>query len=140
MIDSGLRKTAIDDYFEHGLDDDRCTSFHSADELWTLFKNLEYGFRLQSWTSFTIESGTLWTCNLLECIQFLLGHLPFREDMVYGPIMIFNSGRRRIYNEIYTADWWWETQNLAPEGGTVIPLLFETDKTHLTNLSGDKTA
>jgi len=139
-MDSGLTKTAIDDYLQRGLDDDRCTSFHSADELWTLLENLEYGFGSQSWTSFTIESGTLWTRNLLECIRFLLGHLPFREDMVYGPIRIFDSGGRRIYNEIYTADWWWETQNAVPEGGTVIPLLFGSDKTHLTNFSGDKAA
>jgi len=44
MMDSGLTKTAIDDYLQRGHDDDRCTSFHSADELWTLLQNLEYGF------------------------------------------------------------------------------------------------
>jgi len=31
-------------------------------------------------------------------------------------------------------------QNVVPEGGTVIPLLFGSDKTHLTNFSGDKAA
>ena len=139
-MDSGLTKTAIDDYLQRGLDDDRCTSFHSADELWTLLQNLEFGFGSQSWTSFTIESGTLWTRNLLQCIRFLLGHLPFGEDMVYGPMRIFDTSGRRIYNEIYTADWWWETQNVIPEGGTVVPLLFGSDKTHLTNFSGDKAA
>ena len=41
MMDSGLTKTAIDDYLQRGLDDDRCTSFHSADELCTLLENLE---------------------------------------------------------------------------------------------------
>jgi hypothetical protein len=140
MMDSGLTKTAIDDYFQRELDNDSCTSFHSADELWSLLENLEYSFRSQSWTSFTTESGTLWTRNLLECIRFLLGHLPVREDLVYGPIRIFDLGGRRIHNEIYTADWWWETKNIVPEGGTVIPLLFGSDKTHLTNVSGAKIA
>ena len=60
--------------------------------------------------------------------------------MVYGPMRIFDTSGRRIYNEIYTADWWWETQNVIPEGGTVVPLLFGSDKTHLKNLSGDKAA
>ena len=60
--------------------------------------------------------------------------------MVYGPMRIFDTSGRRIYNEIYTADWWWETQNVIPEGGTVVPLLFGSDKTHLTNFSGDKAA
>jgi hypothetical protein len=50
---------------------------------------------------------------------------------------MFNSGGSRIYNEICTANRWWETQNVVPEGGTVIPLLFGSDKTHLTNVSGE---
>ena len=97
-------KTAIDDYLQLGLDDDRYTSFHSADELWTLLQNLEFGFGSQSWTSFTIESGTLWTRNLLQYILFFLGHIPFGEDMVYSPMRIFDTSRHSIYNEIFTTD------------------------------------
>src|ERR1700709_1515694 len=41
MMYSHLTKTSIDDYLQRGLDNDRCTSFHSADELWTLLENLE---------------------------------------------------------------------------------------------------
>jgi hypothetical protein len=140
MMDSGLTKSAIDDYLQRGLDDNRCASFNSADELWTLFENLEFGFGSQSWTTFEIESGTLWTRNVLQCIQLLLGHLPFEEHTVYGPMKIFDTRGHRIYNEIHTADWWWDTQDRIPEGGTVVPLLFGSDKTHLTNFSGDKAA
>ncbi|KAG0638796.1 hypothetical protein HOY80DRAFT_869993, partial [Tuber brumale] len=35
---------------------------------------------------------------------------------------------------------WWHTQDLVPQGRTVVPLLFASDKTHLPNLSGDKDA
>ena len=73
MMESGLTKIAIDDYLQHGLEDDRCTSFNSADELWALLENLEFGFGSQSWNSFEMESGTLWTRNVLQCIQLLLG-------------------------------------------------------------------
>ena len=45
-----------------------------------------------------------------------------------------------LYNEIHTADWWWETQHFVPRGGTVILLLFASDKTHLTPFSADKAA
>jgi hypothetical protein len=55
IIDSGHTKTAIDDYLQGGLDNDLCTSFHSADDVWTVLKNLEFGFRSQSWTWFTVE-------------------------------------------------------------------------------------
>ena len=85
MMDSGLTKTAIDDYLQKGLDGDHCTSFQSADELWELLENIEFGFGPRSWTSFEIESGTLWTRNILQCIQLLLGHLPFADHTVYGP-------------------------------------------------------
>ena len=106
-MDSDLTKTAINDYLQRGLDDDRCgTSFNSADELCTLFENLEFGFGSQSWASFEIESGILWTGNVLQCIHLLLGHLPFEEHMVYGPVRIFDTRGRRIFNEIYTGDWW----------------------------------
>ena len=53
---------------------------------------------------------------------------------------IFDSSGRRIYNEIYTEDWWWGAQDRIPEGGTVVPLLFGSDKTHIINFSGDKAA
>ena len=140
IMDLGLTKNTVDNYLQHALDDNRCTSFRNADELWVLFENLEFGFGSQSWTSFEIESGTLWTRNVLQCIQLLLGHLPFEEHTVYGPVRLFDTNGRRIYNEIYTADWWWDTQDKILEGGTVVPLLFGSDKTHLTNFSGDKAA
>ena len=140
IMDSDLTKTTIHDYLQRGLDDDRCTSYNSVDELCTLFENLEFGFGSQSQASFEIESGIMWTLNVLQCIQLLLGHLPFEERMVYGPVRIFDTYGRRIFNEIYTGDWWWDTQDRILEGGTVIPLLFSSDKTHLTNYSRDKAA
>jgi len=44
MLRSGLTKASIDAYFQRELDDDRCTSFESADELWSLFEHVEHGF------------------------------------------------------------------------------------------------
>ncbi|KAF8437828.1 hypothetical protein BGX38DRAFT_1072325, partial [Terfezia claveryi] len=37
-----------------------------------------------------------------------------------------------------TAKWWEETQELLPDGGTLVPILLASDETHLTNFSGDK--
>jgi hypothetical protein len=30
--------------------------------------------------------------------------------MVYAPIIEYNGARERVYGEIHTRDWWWETQ------------------------------
>ncbi|RPA70648.1 hypothetical protein BJ508DRAFT_219111, partial [Ascobolus immersus RN42] len=41
-----------------------------------------------------------------------------------------------MYSEIHTGDWWWTMQVRA--GFFVIPIIFGSDETHLTNYSGDK--
>jgi len=39
-----------------------------------------------------------------------------------------------------TGDWWWDTQDQLPDGVTIMPVICASDKTHLTNLSGDQHA
>jgi hypothetical protein len=138
MLRSGLTKGSINEYLQRGLDDDRCTSLQTADELWSLFEHVEHGFGPRSWPAFPCGSGTWYSRNILHCIRLLLSHLPFADHMVFGPERLFDSTGQRVYNEIHTADWWWETQGSVPTGGTVLPVLFASDKTHLGNFSGDK--
>jgi len=140
MLRSGLTKGSIDDYLQRGRDDDRCTSFQTADKLWSLLERVEHGFGPRSWSAFPCGSGTLYSRNILHCIRLLLSNLPFADHMVFGRERLLDSSGRKVYNEIHTADWWWDTQDLVPRGGTVVPLLFASDKTHLTNFSGDKAA
>src|ERR1700712_3248903 len=58
--------------------------------------------------------------------------------MIFGPEHLFDSSGCRVYNEIHTMDWWWDTQDLVPRGGIVVPVLFTSNKTHHTNFTGDK--
>ena len=44
ILRSGLTKGSIDEYLERGLDGDRCTSFQTVDELWSLFESVEHSF------------------------------------------------------------------------------------------------
>ena len=44
MLRSGLTKGSINEYLQCGLDGDRCTSFQTADELWSLFESVEHSF------------------------------------------------------------------------------------------------
>ncbi|KAJ6605711.1 hypothetical protein B0H10DRAFT_1922683 [Mycena sp. CBHHK59/15] len=41
---------------------------------------------------------------------------------------------------MWTADWWWNIQELLPEGSTLAPIIISFDKTQLTRFSGDKQA
>ncbi|KAJ7456367.1 hypothetical protein B0H11DRAFT_1739353 [Mycena galericulata] len=41
---------------------------------------------------------------------------------------------------MWTADWWWEVQELLPVSSTLAPIIIASDKTQLTKFSGDKQA
>jgi len=47
---------------------------------------------------------------------------------------------RRIYSEMNICNWWWDTQDQLPAGATIVPVICASNKTHLTNFSGDKHA
>ena len=78
--------------------------------------------------------------DILGAIRFLIGHPPFANDLAYAPIRQYNDNGSRIYTEMHTANWWWETQQKLPDRATVVPLLLATDKTVLTQHHGDTAA
>jgi len=140
MLRLGSTKGAIDEYLKCGLNDDRCTSFQTADALWSLFQPVERALGPPSWSAFPCGSRTLYSRNILHCVPLLLSHFPLADHMVFGPERLFDSTGRREDNEIHTVYWWWNTQELMPRGETVVPLLFAYDQTHLINLAREKTA
>ncbi|KIM29355.1 hypothetical protein M408DRAFT_306317, partial [Serendipita vermifera MAFF 305830] len=55
-------------------------------------------------------------------------------------VWVDSDREERVYNEIFTADWAWQTQMTLPNGAALIPIILASDKTHLTVLAGDKKA
>jgi len=53
-------------------------------------------------------------------------------------VRLADSESGRIYSEMNTGDWWWDTQDQLPAGATIVSVIFASDKTHLTNFSGDQ--
>ena len=78
--------------------------------------------------------------DIIEIVRFLIGHQPFEKDIVYAPIREYNSSHHRIYTQAHTADAWWKLQDQVPEGATVVPIQWMSDKTHLTDHKGDRYA
>lgn len=58
------------------------------------------------------EEIELWARDLIKCVEELLSHSAFKEHLVYAPSRVYTCGDRitRVYNEMWTGDWWWETQ------------------------------
>ncbi|KAG8918464.1 hypothetical protein FRC02_002356 [Tulasnella sp. 418] len=88
------------------------------------------------------EVVEMWAWNPLECIQELLENPLFEDHLKYKPQRTFTSATRqcRVYDEMWNSDWWWETQEKLPLGATVIPVILASNKTALTNFSGNKIA
>ncbi|KIM55948.1 hypothetical protein SCLCIDRAFT_29988 [Scleroderma citrinum Foug A] len=62
--------------------------------------------------------------------------------MVYVPEHAYADakGENRIYDKMWTGDWWWETQGKLAEGAVVALVILSSDKTSLSVFSGDRKA
>ena len=60
------------------------------------------------------EDLELWKCDPVECIKDLIGNPAFRDLMSYVLQRVYTNaeGENRIFDEMWTADWWWDTQVL----------------------------
>jgi len=134
-------KTWINQHLRRGLDNFKIESFQSADALRKLLSELDFGLGDDSW----IEDhshifGILYYRDIFKCIQFLLAHLPFQAHLDLEPVRLADWESRRIYGEMNTGNWWWDTQDQLPAGAIIVPVICASDKTHLTNFSGDQHA
>jgi len=134
-------KTWIDHHLRCGLDNYKMESFQSADALRKLLSELDFGLGDDSWIEDDSHIfGTLYYRDIFKCIQFLLAHLPFQAHLDFEPVRLADSEGYRIYSEMNSGDWWWDTKDQLPAGVTIVPVTCASDKTHFTNFSGDQHA
>ncbi|KAI0685867.1 hypothetical protein BC835DRAFT_1408700 [Cytidiella melzeri] len=88
------------------------------------------------------EELELWFRDPVECICELIGNPRFQGKMLYAPEQLFEDPKEehRVWNEMSTGDWWWETQLNLPNGATCAPVIVSSDKTKLSQFRGDKSA
>jgi hypothetical protein len=138
-------KTYIEEMFTNGLLPSSQLSFSSADSLYKKLEIMGHDLGQSSWStgSTILTDGTEITFkyrNPVFLAHYLLKQYAYKEHLVYAPVKEFR-GNSRIYSELHTADWWWETQGSLPdENGTVVPIILGSDATHLTQFSGGKKA
>ncbi|KJA18013.1 hypothetical protein HYPSUDRAFT_119030, partial [Hypholoma sublateritium FD-334 SS-4] len=88
------------------------------------------------------ETFTIHHRDPIEAIKTLWRDPDLSPQMTFRPKKVYsNSSRRnRIYNEMWTGQWWHVLQSKLPQGGTLAPVIIATDKTQLTQFSGGKAA
>jgi len=66
------------------------------------------------WTETIIDDGrhaaTFYYRNIIDCVCYLIRQVAYRSEMVYPPIWEYDSSAERLYFEMNTADWWWDTK------------------------------
>jgi hypothetical protein len=60
------------------------------------------------------EDLELWKRDPVECVKELIGNPAFQNLVSYVPQRAYadKAGLKRIFDEMWTADWWWDTQVL----------------------------
>ncbi|KAG1898632.1 uncharacterized protein F5891DRAFT_1129435 [Suillus fuscotomentosus] len=88
------------------------------------------------------EQHELWRRDPVECVRDLIGNPAFKDYLSYVPEQVFADpqGKTRVYDEMWTGDWWWNMQEHLPSGAVVAPVILASDKTNLTRFRGDKAA
>ncbi|KAJ7817000.1 hypothetical protein B0H13DRAFT_2242347 [Mycena leptocephala] len=74
--------------------------------------------------------------------ETLIGNPMFRNAMRFGPEELYTDekGQIRLFEEMWTGDWWKEIQKRLPPGATLAPLILSSDKTLLSNFRGNNSA
>ncbi|KAJ7219897.1 hypothetical protein B0H12DRAFT_1078497 [Mycena haematopus] len=64
------------------------------------------------------------------------------DVMRFAPEELYTdeNGETRVFEEMWTGDWWNELQRRLPPGATLAPLILSSDKTLLSNFRGDNSA
>ena len=114
LVSSGMPHSKIKEFFNNGLHGERRSSFTSAYTLHKRLQTMDSDMGQSSWTQGQARywSGPVefWYRDPITIIRFLLQQRTFIGDLVYAPIREYNTAGERIFTEMHTGDWWWETQ------------------------------
>ena len=114
LVWSKVSRSQIGAYFAEGLGGLDARSFRSASTLQQHLDVLDLFGEYLMWTEAAIGDGrhttTFYYRNALDCIRYLVRQVAYRSDMVYAPMREYDSSGERLYYEMHTADWWWDTQ------------------------------
>jgi hypothetical protein len=114
FITSKVPRSRIDEYFAIGLSKSESPCFKSAYKLDQYIHALDPYQHLLEWNEgiYTHDghNSSFFYRDIVRCVEYLLSQPAYREDIVYAPVREYDETGERLYSEMHTADWWWETQ------------------------------
>jgi hypothetical protein len=97
-------------------------SFNQRDRVQKFVASMLDDQALGEWELHTLEDMTWndnhqlpikhWSRDNMKTIRWLMRHPANTKNLIFDPQRCFNSDMplKRLYTEMHTADWWWETQ------------------------------
>ncbi|EDR06040.1 uncharacterized protein LACBIDRAFT_329283 [Laccaria bicolor S238N-H82] len=118
-----------------GVHDALNLSYKNSEELNRII-NTKLPGRPQFTCREVVQSGEVvefYMRDIIECLRALWGDPDFDGDLILEPERLYADEDMtiRIYHEMNTRKWWWETQNI-----TIVPIIISSDKTQLTQFRG----
>jgi len=79
---------------------------------WTCEIVTTHGNRVAQDRTMMTEDLELWKHDPVECVKELIGNPVFQNLISYVPQRVYadKAGMEHIFNEMWTANWWWDTQ------------------------------
>ena len=112
-------------YYDNVLKEENTTlrfpSFKNMDRVQKLVASRPDDLALGEWDLHTFEDMRwtdnhqrlikYWSRDIIKSMRWLMRQPAYAEHLIYAPQRCFNSDTppRRLYTEMHTADWWWET-------------------------------
>jgi len=100
----------------------RFPSFKNGDGVQNIVASMPDDLALGEWELHTLEDMKwnynhqrlikYWSRDIIKRMRWLMRQSAYAEHPIYTPQRCFNSDTppKRLYTNMHTADWWWETQ------------------------------
>ena len=125
-IQCGIKKNGMKTYYDDGLKEEnkalRFPIFKNGEGVQNLVASVPDDQALREWELHTLEDMRwndnhqrpikYWSRDIIKSIRWLMLQPAYSGNLIFTPQQCFNGDTppKRLYTEVHTKHWWWESQ------------------------------